>query len=173
MRPVLLSLCLLAGCAPAKLATLRVSALPEGEQTWRDVALDATLKSGDRLGLQVGVSHPMYVYVLSGPGRGPLKTLFPTAGARLITPGAALSLPEGAGFLEVEPQAGATILWAVASVRPLGTAQVAQEVAAFDRRDPPPMPKEKHVRGPAPGAVLRGPVNARGIAVLRFKLRSP
>jgi hypothetical protein len=145
----------LAGCAaprPARQqapfeARLQVEAWGRYQVVPRPIGPGASLHSGDRFALRVGVDRTVHVYALSRQGDAGLRML--EAEAICLPGGTEVRLP-GPGGYELDETPGEEELAVVASERPLDEGMCARlglrpcpAPTECTRGGPPPPPKEK------------------------------
>lgn len=155
--------------------------LPSGER--RALAPGGTLRSGDRLALDLRVDQPAYVYVQQRFADGTETLLFPGPGEPdlQLLPAQPVSVPPGGGTFVLDDRTGQEELIVQIAPRPLrAAAQPAPDVTL--RGDPPPKPPAPPPPPPPrpdpdPARIrdrlddkltLRARSPAGGIAVLRF-----
>lgn len=181
-----------AGCPPGPRPTAAEAVValqiksPTGTGTgWRTLAPGDTLHSGERFGLRIEVTAPVYLHVAQRSTGGQAVTLWPAAGAQaaLASPGRVTQLPAtDGGWFQLDEQPGEEDIYVVASRAPVTQKEIQRAIdgAPRDRGDPPPTADGKNKRDanePVPRGydqarrALVKPLDEAGLAVLRFWIR--
>jgi hypothetical protein len=88
------------------------------------VAPTETLRSGDRMAIQVGVDQPAYVYVALAAADGTSSLLFPKSGDQLVKPRTITRIPPAGQWFRLDKDTGQEDLFVYASRQPLGTEEL-------------------------------------------------
>lgn len=103
---------------------MRVRARIDGEV--RPIARGASLRSGDRVEVEIEVSRPAYVYIVQFFGDGSSAVLFPTGEEPVqIAAGSAVRLPGDGQWFELDDNPGDEHVYVAASSLPLERADAA------------------------------------------------
>lgn len=151
--------------AKAEPEPVRISLLVEawGRDGVRIVEPGETLRSGDRMALQVELDQAAYVYALYADTTGAVHRLFPKEGDVLLQPGRRRVPPLGQ-WLRLDDRTGLENLFVVAQSTRLSTAELESRVQAQLAADPPAAPvqpaRPNKTRRPRPGASHRRPVKS-------------
>jgi len=154
----------------------KVQVQPRGDTTWRVLAAQDAISSGDRFNVTVASKQPAYLYVALSPSDQSLAVLVPSPGELppQLVPGSAVYAP-GPGEDQswtLDERTGAEHLYVIGAARPLSPAELTAVISAVSPtplstdREPPPIADSKNRTGQQGHFFFAAAANPDGVAVI-------